>query len=63
MTTRVLSAICLVLGAGICGMAGVNIQEALVQEALGTLQDVDVTSVWFGVGAMLLTLGWVLRKT
>ena len=58
MTTRVLSAICLVLGAGICGMAGVNILKAL-----GTLQDVDVTSVWFGVGAMLLTLGWVLRKT
>ena len=60
MTTRVLSAICLVLGAGICGMAGVNILKAL-----GTLQyvDVDVTGVWFGVGAMLLTLGWVLRKT
>ena len=57
MTTRVLSAICLVLGAGVCGMAGVNILKAL-----GTLQDVDVTSFWFGVGAMLLTLGWVLRK-
>ena len=52
--TRVLSAICLVLGAGLCGSTGANIAAGI---------PVQGDSFMFGVGAMLLMLGWVLRKT
>jgi hypothetical protein len=51
MMTRVLSAICLVLGA------------AVVAASIGGIAGGSFeVSVVLGLGAMLLMLGWVLRK-
>ena len=52
MTTRVyLSAICLVLGVGVCVFM------------VSTWEGGDVDGFWLGFGASLLTLYWVLRKS
>lgn len=70
MMTRVLSAFCLVLGAGFCASVAVYLTLAIASEyPVGVLRIIasepqaKTYSENFAIGAMLLTLGWVLRKT
>jgi len=82
MMTRVLSAFCLVVGAGFCASVAVYLTLVIASDTAniatrdgGTIgihmalrviasePQAKTYSENFAIGAMLLMLGWVLRKT